>query len=229
MTAIRAVIFDLDGCLVDSEPLAIEALAAEMRALGITHASTQAIRDRFLGVSIGVICEIVTREANLPYPQGFTERFETRALDAYRTGLRQIDGARTLLDQLKKEGIAVAIATGGSVRRMSETLRIGGLWEDFAGRAFSADQVRRGKPAPDLFLLAAGQLGVPPRACVVLEDSPHGVKGALAAGMSAIGFVGGSHLQDIRERHAETLRAAGAESVVLTLEEVGRSIRAHQA
>jgi beta-phosphoglucomutase-like phosphatase (HAD superfamily) len=226
MTALEAVIFDLDGCLVDSEPLALEALAAEMRALGITSASTQEIRDRFLGVSIGMICAQVAREASLPTPEGFAERFESRAIEAYRSGLRRIDGTRALLDWLKHRNIARAIATGGSIRRMTDTLRLGGLWEDFAGCAFSADQVARGKPAPDLFLFAANGLGVAPDCCVVLEDSPHGVAGAVAAGMRAIGFVGGSHLHDIRESHAARLRAAGANPVVRTLDAVRETIEA---
>ena len=84
----------------------------------------------------------------------------------------------------------------------------------FAGRAFSADQVARGKPAPDLVLHAAHELGVAPEDCAVVEDSPHGILGAVAAGMRAIGFVGGSHMEGIRERQAERLRDAGADVVV---------------
>lgn len=220
MAATGAVIFDLDGCLVDSEPLALEAIAAEMRALGIEHASTAEIRDRFLGVSIGAICEEISHGADIPYPEGFAERFEDRAIAAYRRDLRRIDGAEALLGWLADQGIAMAIATGGSIRRMTETLSIGGLSRWFEGRAFSADQVARGKPAPDLVLFAADRLGVPPEACVVVEDAPHGVKGAMTAGMRAVGFVGGSHLHGIRESHAARLRAAGADPVVARLADI---------
>ena len=82
------------------------------------------------------------------------------------------------------------------------------------GRAFSADQVAQGKPAPDLFLLAARELGVDPADCVILEDSPHGVTGALRAGSRAVGFVGGTHLDNRRAEHAALLRATGAAPVL---------------
>jgi beta-phosphoglucomutase-like phosphatase (HAD superfamily) len=86
-------------------------------------------------------------------------------------------------------------------------------------QAFSADLVSRGKPAPDIFLLAAEKLGVAPQNCAVLEDSPHGIKGAVEAGMRAVGFVGGSHLAGRRADHAEILRAAGADHVISHLSE----------
>ena len=88
----------------------------------------------------------------------------------------------------------------------------------------SAEQVRHGKPAPDLFLFAAGNLGVAPADCIVVEDSPHGIKGAVAAGMRAFGFVGGSHLDGIRDSHVETLRSAGAEAVFDDLAALSRSL-----
>ena len=81
-------------------------------------------------------------------------------------------------------------------------------------RGFSADQVRHGKPAPDLFLLAARRLGIVPGQCAVMEDSPHGIAGARAAGMRAVGFTGGSHLDGMRGDHARRLRDAGAVTVL---------------
>lgn len=229
MTGFQAVIFDLDGCLVDSEPLALDAIATEMRELGVDDATPQEIRDRFLGVSIGVICQHVTTRSGRPCPADFVERFENRVLDVYRTELRRIDGADEMLDGLVSEGFAVAIATGGSIRRMTETLRISGLDGYFTGRCFSADQVARGKPAPDLVQLAARELGVAPESCVVVEDSPHGVVGAIEAGMSAIGFVGGSHLGGIRQAHADRLQKAGAAQVFDRLGEVHQAIRGGRA
>ncbi|KKK56206.1 hypothetical protein LCGC14_3066850, partial [marine sediment metagenome] len=214
-----AVIFDLDGCLVDSEPHALEAIASEMRALGIEDAGTQEIRDNLLGVSIGVICDHVAKRSGRPCPEDFISRFERRVLQIYRDELRQIEGASALLDWLAARGIAVAIATGGSITRMTETLRLGGLTDYFPDRAFSADQVARGKPAPDLALFAAARLGVAPEACVVFEDSPHGLAGAAAAGMTGIGFVGGTHLDGVRSAHAARLQEAGAHAVVGTLAE----------
>ncbi|MFV0382562.1 HAD family hydrolase [Paracoccus sp. (in: a-proteobacteria)] len=213
MTHIRAVIFDLDGCLVDSEAMSLETLADEMRAEG-AGVSTDDLRRRYLGVSMQVIGDRMRAATGRPPPADFAARFENRLLARYPAELRLIDGAAALLEDLHGRGIAMAIATGGSIRRMTTTLRVSGLDARFTDRAFSADQVARGKPAPDLFLLAAEKLGIPPHACAVMEDSPHGIAGARAAGMRAVGFVGGSHLAGARDDHAERLRDAGAAMVL---------------
>ncbi|MFN3525320.1 MAG: HAD family hydrolase [Paracoccus sp. (in: a-proteobacteria)] len=208
--SIRAVIFDLDGCLVDSERMSLAALATEMSAAGLS-VTPDDLRKQFLGVSIQTIRDHVATATGHPCPPGFVARFEERLLDSYAVqGLALIDGVPELLQGLRDAGIATAIATGGSVTRMTATLRIAGLADYFQGRAFSADQVERGKPAPDLFLLAATSLGIPATACAVMEDSPHGIAGAKAACMHAVGFTGGSHLDGMRDDHAHRLREAGA-------------------
>ncbi|WP_298817575.1 HAD family phosphatase [uncultured Roseibium sp.] len=214
MADIKAVIFDLDGCLVDSEPLSLAAVAAEMRATGLWETTVDEVREKYLGVSIQKIRADVAERLRRPCPEDFGDRIEVRLFDLYNTGLRRIEGARDLLTTLSGLGIPVAIATGGSVKRMRKTLDLAGLETHFKARAFSADQVRHGKPAPDLFLLAAKRLGVVPAHCAVLEDSPHGIAGAAAAGMRPIGFVGGSHLDGRRTEHASRLYSAGAVQVV---------------
>lgn len=211
----KAVIFDLDGCLVDSEPYSLEAVAAEMRELGVADAHWRDLRDHFLGVSLSVIMDHISKCTGKPCPPDFPRRFEKRLFALYGDNLQQIAGVNDMLDALQDMGIVWAIGTGGSVNRMTKTLQISDLTSRFEGRGFSAEQVRRGKPAPDLFLFAAKEIGVPPEHCLVFEDSPHGVKGAIDAGMRAVGFVGGSHLDGIRDQHTERLLAAGAE-VVLT-------------
>ena len=115
---------------------------------------------------------------------------------------------------------------------MTDSKTIAGHWGrgDIYDRIVSAlmdkAEVSQGKPAPDIFLLALERLGMSPSECVVLEDSPHGVKGALAAGIPALGFVGGSHLEGKRESHAKTLRDAGAAHVFHRLDDVARHILA---
>lgn len=222
----RAVIFDLDGCLVDSEPLSIAALSEELGAMGIPGASFEVIRDRFLGVSMRDICAHVAERTGIPCPPDFIDRVEDRLFALYRESLRPIPGAARLLAALKDAGIPFAIATGGSIRRMTTTLSLSGLAPWFEGRAFSADEVKRGKPAPDLFLFAATRLGVPPGACTVIEDSPHGITGARAAGMHAIGFTGGSHLGGTRRTHGAVLRKAGAGAVFRRLADVRAALLA---
>jgi HAD superfamily hydrolase (TIGR01509 family) len=212
-TTTRVVIFDLDGCLVDSEPLALESIAAEMRALGIPDASWTELREDFLGVSFSVVSHYVERRLGRPCP-GFRENFYRRLYAFYAVRLPVIAGVVELLDRLQATGLTLAIATGGSVERMQRSLACTALDRYFAGHAFSADQVARGKPAPDLVLHVARQLGAAPVDCAVVEDSPHGILGAVTAGMRAIGFVAGSHLQGIRKRQANRLREAGADIVV---------------
>lgn len=226
MSPPRAVIFDLDGCLVDSEPLSLEAIASEMKALGLQDATAQEIGDRFLGVAMPDIVDYVAGRLGAPVPGDFAERVETKLLAAYETALRVVPGAPDLLNGLRDRGWATAIATGGSLRRMAVTLDLAGLATWFEGTATSAAEVARGKPAPDLFLLSLDRLHMAARDCIVLEDSPHGVIGARAAGIPAIGFVGGSHLEGQRDRHAAILREAGAGQVFERLDDVKRYILA---
>jgi HAD superfamily hydrolase (TIGR01509 family) len=227
MSHVRGVIFDLDGCLVDSEPLSLEAIASEMRTLGIKDATAQEIGNKFLGVAMPVIADYASDRLDAPVPKNFAQRVESQLLATYQNELRRISGATELLGGLKAQGCAMAIATGGSLKRMAATLEMSGLASWFEGTASSAAEVAQGKPAPDLFLLALERLEMTPSECVVLEDSPHGVKGALAAGIPAIGFVGGSHLEGRRDTHAATLREAGATHVFERLEDVERHILTH--
>lgn len=224
MAPVRGVIFDLDGCLVDSEPLSLEAIASEMRTLGIKDATAREIGDKFLGVAMPVIADYVSDRLGAPVCKDFASRVETQLLASYQTELRQIFGASELLGGLRAQRCAMAIATGGSLKRMAATLYLSGLADWFTGTAFSAEEVAQGKPAPDLFLLALERLKLPPSECVVLEDSPHGIQGALAAGIPAIGFVGGSHLKGKRDTHAAILKNAGAAHVFERLEDVGHHI-----
>lgn len=218
------VIFDLDGCLVDSEPLSLEVIATEMRFLGIDDATIHYVRDRFLGVSIQDICKHVSERLGKACPDDFSQRVEDRLLGEYETRLRQVPDAENLLHRLTEAGIRTGLATGSSLRRMGATLNLSGLATHFSGTAFSADQVANGKPAPDLFLLTAQGISTPPEHCVVIEDSPHGIKGACAAGMTAFGFVGGSHLEDIRAVQGQRLRDAGAARIFKSLQEIGDEI-----
>ncbi|WP_116134550.1 HAD family phosphatase [Tropicimonas sp. IMCC34043] len=209
----QAVIFDLDGCLVDSEPMSLEALAAEMRASGVAEATSAAMRDRYLGVSATDVSRHLAARLGRPCPPDFIDNYHRRLYAAYEAGIPRIEAMVEVLDRLQSEGIATCIASGGSPDRIRRTLAAADLTERFGTRIFSAEQVAHGKPAPDLVLLAARELGVEPARCVVVEDSPHGIRGAMAAGMRGVGFTGGTHLDGIRDSHASALYAAGAEAV----------------
>lgn len=204
----------MDGCLVDSEPMSLEAVAAEMRDSGLHDVTAAEAGAKYLGVSLSQIIKDVEARLGRPIVPGFADRMEKRLFAAYQTGLHQIDEVEDLLVSLDQAGIAMAIASGASGRRLARTLEIASLDRFFVNRGFSADLVSRGKPAPDIFLLAAKKIGVAPQNCAVLEDSPHGIKGAVEAGMRAVGFVGGSHLAGREADHAAILRAAGAGHVI---------------
>ena len=112
-----------------------------------------------------------------------------------------------VVDALDRIDLPTCVASSGSHEKMRLTLGLTGLRERFAGRIFSADEVARGKPAPDLFLHAAASMGAAPERCVVVEDSPAGVTAAVAAGMRALGYAGGGEAEPLRRGGAETFAA----------------------
>jgi len=203
------VIFDFDGVLIDSETIALEELRSCIGVYGV-DISLAETRSRFLGSSVADHMAFIAERTGKPCPDGFRSDWHEMLYRRYRTELQLVPGARATLDALDDAGIAYAIATGGAVERLNVGLECTGLTSRFKGRAFSAELVARGKPAPDIFLYSAEQMGVPPSRCVVVEDASHGVKGALAAGMRVIGFTGGSHFAGMKDEAAETLRSAGA-------------------
>jgi HAD superfamily hydrolase (TIGR01509 family) len=137
--------------------------------------------------------------------------------DRFKAELRPVPHVLDLVDRLQQSGTAFCIASSSTFNRIDIALDAMGVTNRFA-HIFSAQQVARGKPAPDLFEYAARKMGVTPAACLVVEDSPHGVRAAGAAGMSAVGFLGGQHLIDLQAEHGAALLAAGAEFVLPSFE-----------
>jgi len=215
----KAVIFDLDGCLVESEVLSLRALAREIHRLGATDVDEVELGRELLGFNMASISDWIARRTGRPTPAQFPARFEEGLMELYREELRAVDGAQALLGRLRDGGFDIALATGSSIKRMRLALKLAKLEVYFDGAVCSADEVARGKPAPDLFLHAASVLGRAPGDCVVVEDSPHGVKGALEAGMHAVGFIGGGHLAGCRDEHADRLVRAGCSTVIGELSE----------
>lgn len=203
------VIFDFDGVLADSETIALEELAAELTARGAPISPGEATR--FLGASTRDHMEWLAGVTGQPCGADFPAAWHARLYARYRAGLGPVPGAVETLDRLERAGMAYCIASGGAVERLGVALDCLGLADRFAGRAFSAEMVARGKPAPDLFLHAAAVMAVAPEACVVVEDAPAGVIAARAAGMVALAFTGGSHLATRAEAHGAALVANGAE------------------
>jgi HAD superfamily hydrolase (TIGR01509 family) len=200
------LIFDCDGVLIDSELVACRAEAACFAERGIPL-SADDILDRYLGIGMATMLSDLSARAgrDLPLlPPGFDDTLRRRVAAAFEVELRPIDGIEALLRALSTPR---CVASGSAPERLQHSLGLTGLLPLFAPHVFSATQVARGKPAPDLFLFAAARMGAAPDACVVIEDSVAGVRAAVAAGMPVIGFAGGSHC---RAGHGEQLRKAGA-------------------
>lgn len=200
------VIFDCDGVLVDSEVIFA-------RVLGecLTDAKFPASAEEALLLGFGKNRETLTAAVEARYgralPDGFFEAMRARSALVLERELKPIPGITQLLTALPT---ARCVASNGHLQRVRERLAMTGLLEFFDPHVFSAIQVPAGKPAPDLFLLAAHELRVDPAACTVVEDSTVGIAAAIAAEMPVIGFCGGSHCP---EGHAAHLLAAGCAQV----------------
>ncbi|MFI6644798.1 HAD family hydrolase [Streptomyces sp. NPDC050504] len=184
---IELVIFDCDGVLVDSERIAVRVQTALGAELGWALTEDEVV-DRFIGRSHASIREQVADRLGAETAAIWSERFERLHREAVDSALAPVDG---LPDALAGIALPTCVASSGSHDKMRHTLGRTGLYEHFAGRIFSATEVDRGKPAPDLFLHAARRMGVDPAACAVVEDSRPGVLAARAAGMRAFGYAGG--------------------------------------
>jgi HAD superfamily hydrolase (TIGR01509 family) len=183
-TVAELVIFDCDGVLVDSDRISLRIQAEWISALGLPMTYEDCVRD-FLGLGMGPTLQIVAERLGRAVPEGWEAELAAAVHEAFARELRPVPGIVEALDEI---GSPTCIASSGSHRKMRLTLGLTGLWDRFAGRIFSADEVERGKPAPDLFLHAASRMAAPPERCVVVEDSPFGVAAANAAGMIALGF-----------------------------------------
>ncbi|MGW7361948.1 HAD family hydrolase [Streptomyces sp. NPDC054841] len=187
------VIFDCDGVLVDSEPIAVRTHVALGAELGwpLTEAE---VMERFVGRSTTSIGEQIAERVGSDTARIWDERFREMHARAVDTGLKAVSGIAEALDSLEVLGFGPqrrCIASSGSHEKMRHTLGRVGLYDRFEGRIFSAHEVERGKPAPDLFLHAARSLGVDPARCAVVEDSRFGIQAAAAAGMRGFGYAGG--------------------------------------
>lgn len=181
---VELVIFDCDGVLVDSDRISLRIQAEWISALGLPTTYEDCVRD-FLGLGMGPTLRIVAERLGRPVPDGWEAELTAAVREAFARDLQPVPGVVEALDEI---GPQTCIASSGSHEKMRLTLGLTGLWNRFGGRIFSADEVQRGKPAPDLFLHAASRMAAAPERCVVVEDSPLGVAAAKAAGMTALGF-----------------------------------------
>jgi HAD superfamily hydrolase (TIGR01509 family) len=208
MTARGLVIFDCDGVLVDSMGIDMRELTRAIVAAGGTMTAHE-VEDAFHGVALADIERGVAAHLGGPVPDGWMERFLADRAAAFERELRPIEGAAEAIAGVRAAGWEACIASGGARKKMELTLRLAGLRGAVPDdRIFSAYDVSRPKPAPDLFLHAAATCGYAPDVCVVVEDSVPGVTAGVAAGMRTFGYAGGDTAV------AERLASLGAEPLV---------------
>ncbi len=197
------VVFDCDGVLVDSERLTVALEARLLTELGWPMSESEVIQ-RWMGRDGAAQLTEVGDRLGAVSAEEFDRRLTTELELAFAKELSPVAGIPQLLDRLTELGVASCVASSGTPAKMALTLGATGLLSRFEGRIFSAVEVEHGKPAPDLFLLAAERMGMAPERCVVVEDSVPGVRAAVAAGMHVFGYAGGL-------ANAEDLHSAGAE------------------
>ena len=184
MRRFELVIFDCDGVLVDSELIANRVFATLLGELGLP-VTLEFMFENFVGRSMQHCWEHVTSMLGREVPARLQDELQLRTTAALEAEVQAVDGIEAVLDWL---AVPYCVASSGSHAKMATTLGATGLLPRFRGRIFSAADVARGKPAPDIFLHAADRCGAQPRDCAVIEDSPAGVAAGVAAGMTVYGY-----------------------------------------
>ena len=201
MAAPRAVIFDCDGVLIDSEGLASRVEDELTRELGL-NLTTDEAHDLFLGKTVEGVLGTIAARSGKNLTAGFTYNWAFATAHAFMRELKPVAGVRASIEELRARGLDLAVASQSPLARVRFSLDVAGLAGYFGDHVYVTSMVARPKPAPDIYLFAAERLGVRPEECVVIEDSPAAAGSALAAGMRTIGYAPGST--------ATAMRASGA-------------------
>lgn len=213
------VIFDCDGVLVDSEIISCQIASAEFGRHGFPITYEDYVT-AFAGKNRAEVMVHVEKTAGIKLPSEFSDLLEKRILAGFTEKLKPIDDIGLAIEASPVR----CIASGSSRNRVNHSLKVTGLDSYFLpDHIFSSTMVAHGKPAPDLFLLAAREMGYRPERCIVIEDSISGVKAAKAAGMTCLGFTGGGHI--LSAKHGEQLLAFGAEAVFPKMAPLSRYLR----
>ncbi len=211
---IECVIFDCDGVLVDSEIIASQVSLRLLKPYGF-HMDIKTYSHRFAGKVEEDILSIIKQDYNLKVPDDFLSRLRLEIEHALDHELQPIKGVKKTIGSIP---VTKAVVSNSRLVRVLSSLKVAGLSEYFGDRVFAAEMVKKPKPAPDVYLYAASQLGVDPARCLVVEDSQSGVTAAHRAGMKVIGFLAASH---IPEGHDKVVKEAGAFTTVDHMEELG--------
>ena len=220
MTPPALVIFDCDGVLVDSEVLE-HAVDAELLAPYGYVATVEELIDRFVGIARRDMYATVFGELGREVPPGLLEEREHLVWGRCHSDLAAVAGVHAALDGLG--GVRKCVASSSTPEKLALKLQSTDLTPYFSPYIFSTALVARGKPAPDIYLYAAHTVGVPAADCIVIEDSPHGIAGARAAGKTVYGFTGGGHATPAL---GASLKAAGARHIVSAMADLPKLLLA---
>ena len=209
------LILDNDGVLVDSEPIANRVLAELLTEYGDPTTYGESV-SRYLGTTLTYVREVVEAKLGHALPADLERRYHDELFARMRTELTAVAGVEAALDAID---LPTCVASSGTHERIAFALKTVGLYDRFAGRIFSAEDVSRGKPFPDLFRYAAKRSGVAPAECVVVEDSPHGVQAAKAAGMAVVGYAA----------LTPSSRLDGADRIIATMADMPEAVRSVDA
>lgn len=205
------VIFDCDGVLVDSEPIANRLIAEALSAAGLPMSGEEAL-ERYRGGKLTRIKLRVEADLGIDLGEHWVDGIYQRQFDAFRRELQLIPGVLDVLDTLDLAGVPYCVGSNGPLYKMRVSLGVTGLYERLESRIFSADMVAEPKPAPDLFLHAAAAFDIPPEDVAVVEDSAPGVTAGVAAGMRVFGYA--------HDSGEQPLVAAGARATFLRMPEL---------
>lgn len=200
-----AIIFDCDGVLIDSEPIAVAILADDLAAIGL-RLSVEEVHHRYTGWTTAQIATTVSAELGLTVPADWVSRHNAAVREAVAATVEPVAGILDVLDALDAAGIAWGVASQSGLSYLERALGRVGIWQRAVGRVASSQMVERPKPAPDVYLKAMELVGVEPGRTVVVEDSPTGVRAGVAAGARVVGYAA--------DREPEALLAAGASATV---------------
>ena len=199
------IIFDCDGVLVDTEPVAHTVISRYVAESGFELSAAESIR-RFLGFSVSALCETLMREG-ARIPDDSVDEIRKRILAELATGVEPIPGIHDALATIPHQR---CVASSGRHVKIRQSLQLAGLSSFFGENIFSAEDVAHPKPAPDLFLHAAEQMDADPEQTLVVEDSPVGIRAAVAAGMTVVAYANPEHSMD--QPHPKSF---GADHVIL--------------
>lgn len=192
LNPIQLIIFDCDGVLIDSEVLSKKVLLKMLSELG-AKASGDYFDAHFLGHSFEHVTAKILEDFKVALPEAFKDDYHHSLMQTFSAELVSTPELKTILSQLK---LPICVATSSSPERVKHALSVTELTDYFTNCVFTSSEVKRGKPAPDIFLHAAQKMGVPPANCLVIEDSSAGITAAKAANMPVVKYAGASHLKN---------------------------------